>query len=236
MLFDLRSRGRRTTVRVVYGGLALLFAFAFIGVGVGTGFGSSFNIGELFNGEGSSKTFTAEVEKAEKRTKREPSSAAAWDALTEAQLRKLSESEYVNQTTGGFTLAGQHYIANAQHSWERYLALEPKNPSPLLAHRMINVLGEGGGNQPAAEVQALQIVIGAQPPSAALYAELAQYAYQAGNKRQGDLASEKALELAPKSEHARLKGELAALKKNNGRPPSASSGASEGAAGGSEEG
>ena len=236
MLFDLRSRGRRTTVRVVYGGLAILFAFAFIGVGVGTGFGSNFNIGELFNGEGSSKTFTAEVQKAEKRTQREPSSAAAWAALTEARLHQSSETEYSNQNTGGFTGKGQKIIAKAQRAWEEYLRLEPKNPSSALAHKMINVLGEGGAEQPKAELEALQIVIAAEPPSAALYAELAQYAYQAGNTRQGDLASEKALELAPKSEHARLKGELAALKKNGGHPPSSGSSSAEGAAGGTEEG
>ncbi len=236
MLFDLRSRGRRTTVRVVYGGLALLFAFAFIGVGVGTGFGSNFNIAELFNGEGSSKTFTAEVSKAEKRAKREPSSAAAQAALTEALLHQSSESEYTNQNTGSFTGKGQKLLAKAQRSWEEYLRLEPKSPSPALAHKMINVLGEGGAADPKAEVAALQIVIAAQPPSAALYAQLAQYAYQAGNTSQGDLAAEKALELAPKAEHARLKGELAALKKNGGRPASSGSSAAEGAAGGTEEG
>ncbi len=231
MLFDLRSRGRRTTVRVVYGGLALLFAFAFVGIGVGTGFGSSFNVGELFNGESSGKTYGAEVSKAQKRTQREPNSAAAWAALTEAQLHQSSESEYSNQSNGGFTTKGKLLIGKMQRSWERYLALETKNPSPQLAHKMINVLGEGGAENAAAEVQALQIVIASQPPSAALYSELAQYAYQANNKRQGDLAGEKAVALAPKSEQARLRGELATLKKDNGKPPSSSS---EGASGGEE--
>ena len=60
------------------------------------------------------------------------------------------------------------------------------------------MLGEGGAEQPKAEVQALQIVIPAEPPSVVLYTELAQYAYQAGNTRQGDLAAEKAIALAPK--------------------------------------
>ena len=223
-------------MRVVYGGLAILFVLAFVGAGVGTGFGSSFNIGELFNGGGSSKTFTAEVQKAEKRVKREPSSAAAQAALTEAILHQSSESEYSNQNTGGFTGKGQKLIAKAQRSWEEYLRLEPKSPSSSLAKRMAAVLGEEGISQPKAEVAALQIVIAAEPPSAHLYAALAQYAYQAGNTRQGDLAAEKALALAPKSEHARLKGELAALKKNGGRLPSSGSSAAEGAAGGTEEG
>jgi hypothetical protein len=229
MLFDLRSRGRRTTVRVVYGGLAALFLLAFVGLGVGTGFGGSFNISEIFGSKGGSAAYGARVAAARKRTQREPQSAAAWAARTEAELLQASESEYSNATTGGYTSKGKHYLTGLQKSWEEYLHLEPKSPSPHLAHRMVVVLGEGAAEQPAAEVQALQIVIAAEPPSAALFAELAQYAYQAGNKRQGDLAAAKALALVPKAEHARLKGELAALKKNNGHPSSAANAAPEGA-------
>jgi hypothetical protein len=233
MLFDVRSRGRKTTVRVVYGTIAVLFAVTFIGAGVGTGFGGNFNIGELFNSSGGNKSYAAEVSKARKATQREPNSAAAWAAMVEAQLNQSSQSEYSNQSTGGFTPKGKQLLQQVQHSWERYLALEPKNPSAPLAHKMVNVLGEGGAEQPAAEVQALQIVIAAQPPSVSLYAALAQYAYQAGNKRQGDLASEKALTLAPASQRAQIKGELAALKKNGGHPSSSSAAATaEGGEGG----
>ena len=35
MLFDLRGRGRRRAVRVIYMGLALLFGVGFVGFGVG---------------------------------------------------------------------------------------------------------------------------------------------------------------------------------------------------------
>jgi predicted Zn-dependent protease len=234
MLFDLRSRGRRTTVRVVYGGVAIIFVIAFVGAGVGTGFGGNFSIGELFGGGGGSKTYGAAVQTAEKHTKREPSNPAAWQALTEAQLRQSSEPEYSNQTSEGFTTKGKQLLAHVQQSWERYLALAGNHPSPALAHKMISVLGEGGTEQPKAEVQALQIVIPSEAPSVILYTELAQYSYQAGNTRQADLAAEKAIALAPKAERARVKGVLAALKKNHGHPNS--SAASSEAAGASEEG
>ena len=93
---------------------------------------------------------------------------------------------------------------------------------------MSNVLGEGGAEQASAEVRALQLVIAAEPPSAALYAALAQYSYQSGNKRQGELAGEKALELAPKAQRAQLKGQLAALKKNGGHATSSAANTAEG--------
>ena len=228
MLFDLRSRGRRTTVRVVYGGIAIIFVIAFVGAGVGTGFGGNFSVGELFGSAGSSKTYGAAVQTAEKRTKREPSNPAAWQALVEAQLRESSEPEYSNQNTEGFTAKGKQLLRHVQQSWERYLALAGNHPSPALAHKMINVLGEGGTEQPKAEVQALQIVIPSEAPSVILYTELAQYSYQAGNTRQADLAAEKAIALSPKSERARVKGVLAALKKNGGHTSAQSTG-SEGA-------
>lgn len=232
MLFDLRSRGRRTTVRVVYGALAVIFVLFFVGAGVGAGLGFNYNIGELISGGGSTKTYGAAVEKAEKQTKREPDNPAAWAARVEAELRKSSEAEFSNQTTGGFTTQGKKLLNRIQESWERYLALEPKNPSPALAHRMINVLGEGGAENPAAEVRALQIVIPSESPSVVLYTELAQYSYQASNTRQADLAAEKALSLAPASERARVKGVLAELKKNGGHTSAAAS--SEGVEGGEE--
>jgi hypothetical protein len=79
---------------------------------------------------------------------------------------------------------------------------------------MAAVFGEEGLNEPAAEVQVLQLVVAARPTSASLYASLAAYAYRAHNVRVGDLASAKAVALAPLAEQPRLKKALAALKKS----------------------
>jgi hypothetical protein len=215
MLFDLRGRGRRRLVQVVYTGIAVLFLAGFIGFGVGSGLGGNFNIGELL-GKGGGSSYSQQVEKARKRTRREPNNPAAWAALTEAQIRQASEPAYTNQSTSGYTAQGRKYLPKIEASWKEYLRLEPRNPSAELAHRMLGILGEEGTAQPAAEVQALQIAIAAEPSNKVLYLDLAEYAYQAGNSRQGDLASEKVLGLASKAERPRLKGELTALKKNGG--------------------
>ena len=73
---------------------------------------------------------------------------------------------------------------------------------------MLPVLGEEGLNQPAAAVRALQIVIPAREPSAALYASLAQYAFKAKNMGVGELAAKKAVELAPAGQRKTVKEEL----------------------------
>ncbi len=59
----------------------------------------------------------------------------------------------------------------------------------------------------------LQLVVAAEPKNASYYAALAEYAYKAKNARVGDLASTKAVSLAPATDRARVKTELEAVKK-----------------------
>jgi hypothetical protein len=215
MLFDLRGRGRRRTVQVIYLGLALIFLLGFVGFGVGVGGsgGGLFNALTENNGANSA-SFGAKVAAAQKRVKREPQSAKAWLALTEAQLHQSTEEGYTDTATGQFTSKGKQFLAQVSHSWNVYLTLEPHNPNSVMAQRMLAVYGEEGLNKPAEEVAALQIVIPTKPPSAALYASLAEASYKAHDVSQGDLASEKAVSLAPASERKRIKVYLEALKKN----------------------
>ena len=211
-------------MQIVYGGIAVIFLVGFIGFGVGSGLGGNFNVSELLGEGGGGKSYSGQIKEAQKKTKREPGNAAAWAALVQAQLRQSSGSEYSNQSGVGFTSQGKKLLAQIQHNWERYLALETKNPNPALAKKMVLVLGEEGLNQPAAAVQALEISVSAEPSNRSLYALLAQYAYAADNVRQGDLAAEKALALTPKDEQARLKGVFNALKKNAGHPNTTAAG------------
>src|SRR5579871_577353 len=197
MLFDLRGRGRRRTVQVIYLGLAILFLLGFVGFGVGGGGGGFLNA--LTENKGSnSASFAGKVEKAQKRVKREPNSAAAWQALTDAQIHQASEEAYSDSTTGQFTSKGKELLAQVSRSWNTYLKFEPHNPSTALASQMFRIYGEEGLNQPAEAVAALQIVIPTKPSSAGLYGELAKYSYKAHNVSQGDLASKKAISLSPK--------------------------------------
>jgi hypothetical protein len=222
MLFDLRGRGRRRTVQVIYLGLALIFLLGFIGFGVGVGGGGGGIISALTGEKGSnSASYSSQVNAALKSTRRNPRSATAWAALTNAQLHQASEGEYYEQAAEQFTGKGKALLAKLAQSWNTYLALETRNPDSVLAQRMVTVFGEKGLNQPAQAVQALQVVIAARPPSAALYGFLAKYAYLAHNTREGDLASAKAVSLAPAVDRKRVKTELETIKQN----PSGSSSA-----------
>ncbi|HXB63381.1 MAG TPA: hypothetical protein VNV42_00755 [Solirubrobacteraceae bacterium] len=220
MLFDLRARGRRRTVQIVYLGLALLFLVGFVGfgVGVGGGGGGIFNAFTENNGS-SSASFAAKVEAAQKRTRQHPSEPAAWAALIEAQLHQASEAQYYHTSAGaaseteGYTAKGKVLLAKIVGSWNTYLKLE-RHPSNEVALKMVNVYGETGLAQPAGEMHALQIAIATGPPSVRLQSLLAEAAYKTGNLKLGDAASHKAVSLSPAAERGRVKKYLAELRKN----------------------
>ncbi len=213
MLFDLRGRGRRRTVRFIYTGLALLMGVGLVGFGIGSVGSGGGLLSAATNNEGSSSaSFAGQISKYEKLTKRQPSNTAAWEGLAKNLLHEAGGEAYTTNT-GVVTSKGKVLFARAAKAWSSYIALNPPKPSPELAQLMVNVYGEAGLNEPSEAVQVLQIVVAARP-TAAYYAQLAIYAYKAKNVRLGDLASTKSVSLAPKTEKARLKKELAELKKN----------------------
>ena len=215
MLFDLRGRGRRTTVRVVYTGLALLLGVGLIGFGIGGCFGGGgFLNAASENGGAGSASFANRVKKYQKLTLQQPGNAQAWEKLLTAQLHEAGGEAYVNARTGAPTAKGKELFSKASRSWESYLALNPPKPSTELAKLMVRVYGAEGLNQPASAVQVLQLVVAAEPKNASYYAALAEYAYKAKNARVGDLASSKAVALAPSNQRARVKKELETVKKS----------------------
>jgi hypothetical protein len=214
MLFDLRGRGRRRTVQVIYVGLALLMGSGLVLFGVGS-FGGGGVLSGLNSGEGGGggTSYSSQISKQQKILKKDPKDTTAWVALINAQLHEAGNEKYVTQTDV-LTSKGKELFTQIANSWDRYLALDPPKPDITLAKEMVRVFGEEGLNQPAAAVQVLQIVVASEPQSAALFSALAEYSYKANNARQGDLASAKAVSLAPVSERKRLKEELEGLKKN----------------------
>jgi hypothetical protein len=213
MLFDLRGKGRRRTVRMIYVGLALLMGVGLIGFGIGGGLGGGGLLNAANNNEGSNAaSFANQIKKYRRITQQQPGNLQAWEKLTEAQLHEAGGEAYVTST--GLTSKGKELFSQAAQSWSSYLALNPPKPSAKLAQLMLPIYEEGGLNQPAQEVALLQIVVAAKPNSAALYSRLAIYAYRVKNVRVGDLASEKAVSLAPANQRVRLKKELEEVRRN----------------------
>jgi hypothetical protein len=217
MLFDLRARGRRRTVQVVYVSLALLFLVGFVGFGVGVGGGGGSPVEAIFGGkEGSaSSSYAKQVSEAEKRTKTHPNEAYAWAKLAEALFHNANGSEFYDEEKQQFTAKGKEQLTKVVDAWNRYVALKPPNPPLTIADDMVRVFGEEGLNQPGEAVAALQLVIPTRPPSVGLYGDLAKYAYQAKNVSIGDLAAQKTISLTPASKRKEVAAELAQFKSNS---------------------
>jgi hypothetical protein len=222
MLFDLRGRGRRRTVKVIYGGLALLIGAGLVFFGVGAGVGGGGLLNSLTGSEGSnSASFSAQIDKYKKLTEKQPNNVYAWEQLTLAQLHEAGgEAYFANQR---LTAKGRELFGQTAKSWNSYIALNPPKPNAQLALQMERVFGEEGLNEPAEVVKVLQIVIPTKSEStpqyqASLYAALAEYAYKANNTRIGDLASAKAIALSPAAQRTQLKKQLAEIKKHPSGP------------------
>ena len=212
MLFDLRGRGRRRTVRVIYIGLALLIGIGLVGFGVGGGFGGGGIVSSLNNHEGSGGvSYSSQISADRKKLKANPNDAKTWEQLTKT-LALQAGGEAYKTSSGGLTPAGKKVYNEVAEAWNHYTALS-SNPNVALAKVMVRIFDEEGLNQPASTVEVLQTIVAAEPTNASYYSFLAAYAYLAHKNALGDLAAAKAVTLAPEGQRTHLKTELAELKK-----------------------
>lgn len=205
MLFDLRSRGRRRTIKAVYVTLAFLMGIGLVGFGIGgdvTG-GIVDAITERGGGTDVDERFRKREESLEARVRTSPQDAGAWAQLARVRV----QSAEFDSNTGLFTDAGRAKLREASQAWDKYLALDPAKPDSRVASLMVQAYAPEGLNQAAKAVTALEIVAEARP-SAGTYSQLAIYAYQAGQTRKGDLAAEKALDLTEKDQRNQLKAQF----------------------------
>lgn len=212
MLFDLRSRGRRRTVQVVYLGLAVILGGGLIlfGVGAGNGLGGLLN---AFTGNGSgsnqNQVVNQQVVTAQKAINQNPTDAQAWSALVQARWTAAGEGNNYDAATSSFTTSGKQQLAGATDAWQHYLTLT-KNPDPdlaVLAARAYGALGNYSGEQAAWQIESAS-----SPNDAKGYECLAVAAYAAKDTRVGDLATAKALSLVAKAQRELLKTEIDAAK------------------------
>jgi hypothetical protein len=218
MLFDLRSRGRRTTVRIIYLLLALVMLSGLILVGVGTGNNNGGLLNAFTNnGSGSSggqsKAILNQTRKALKATTANPKSPGAWAKLVQARWSEAGSGNNYNTTTEAYTASGKKQLKLALAAWDKYLPLTNDKPSinvSTLAARAGVIVADWPTSS-----NAWQYVVSGEAGSSSAQAFLclAFTSYASGNSRTGDLASAKVVTVAPKLQRLQLKQELKAAKK-----------------------
>lgn len=212
MLFDLQSRGRKTTVKIVYLALAILLGGGLVLFGVGSGAGGG--LLDIFTDGGSdTSTLVDEAEKrAERRVRADPQDPIAWADLARARYLTAGQGDNFNDVEAAFTQQGLDKLESASVAWQRYLALAPRRFDANVARLMAQAYAPGALDRPADAAAALEIVT-EEDPSVGAYSQLAQFAYLAGQERKGDLAAAQAVEIAPESQKRTVRLTLARAKR-----------------------
>jgi hypothetical protein len=209
MLFDLRGRGRRRTVQVIYLGLAIILGGGLVLFGVGTGSGNGGLLNAFGGGSNNQSSLISSAEKtALKQTQKNPTDPAAWAALETARYQNASSSGF-NSNTGTYTTAGKAELAKATAAWQKYLALT-KNPSNNLAIFAGNAYGALGDY--ANSAAAWEVATQSDASSVKSFECLAMTAYAAQQTRKGDLAAAKAASMVPKASRKTLTSQIALAK------------------------
>jgi hypothetical protein len=198
MLFDLRGRGRRRTVQVIYLTLAILLGGGLVLFGIGgdvqgglvdalTGSGG---------GGGDNDVLEDDVEKAEEKVKANRRDAAAWAELAEAKVALAGVSEGFDETTGTYGGESRALAVDATRAWEQHLKLaggKPNGDTGRVITRAYLSL-----DQPENAVTAWEGVIDSKGERVEYsdFAYLAELAYYANQTRKADLATQTALDKA----------------------------------------
>jgi hypothetical protein len=194
MLFDLRGR-RRRAVQGTYLVLALLMGGGLVLFGVGGNV--SGGLLDAFNGTGGggNDAVAKRIDRNEERLKASPGNESALKALV-----RDNYSQAVSQQPSGateFPDDAKDDLRRAALYWQRYLDAETGKPDASLATVALRVYDVGALNKPADATKAMTIVAGASEDFQS-YLQLVQYAALAGDKRTAALATQKAVDLAPK--------------------------------------
>lgn len=213
MIFDLQGK-RRRLVQATYLILAILMGGGLILFGVGSGSisGGLFDAitGNGSNGGSQNSAINKRIKRDQKALQLNPKNETALADLIRAHYQLATDDADAN--TGAFGAQGKQELAKASSAWQRYLDLA-KKPSDSLASLMLQAYGQGALDKPAQAAKAAEVIANARP-SAQAYLTLTTYAAQAGQQRIAQLAGQKAIDLAPKSQRKLVRREVNQAKVN----------------------
>jgi hypothetical protein len=209
MLFDLRGR-RRRVVQATYLMLALLLGGGLVLFGIGGDVsGGLFDAFRDGGGQSGDSALEDRIDKQEERLQANPRNEVLLQTLVR-DYYSLATSQRESGTTG-FPEDAKDDLRKAGSYWTRYEAVADE-PSPDTAGYALQIYDVGGLNRPKEAQQAAAILAEAANDTPS-YLRLVSYAARAGDTRTADLATQKAVDLAPKAQRKLIKQQAEALKK-----------------------
>lgn len=193
MLFDLQGP-RKTFVKVIYLGLAILLAGGLVLFGIGSDVNGG--LADLFGG-GAKGQLEGQVEDAEEQYEKRPKDPKALAALIGARYTLAADESNFNPETTEFTEQGKDQLTQAKKEWATYLKLTKNKPDATAANYAVQVFL---GLQDAKGAMQAQEMITEKDPNAANYLALFLYASYAGDGLVQAGAKTRARELAEKDQ------------------------------------
>lgn len=210
MLFDLQGP-RKTFVKVIYLGLAILLAGGLVLFGIGSDVNGG--LADLFGG-GTSGQLEKQVEDAEKKVEAQPKNPEALAALLGARYTLAVAEDNFNPETSEFSEEGKSQLDLAKQEWADYLKLTNNKPEQTAANYAVQVFL---GLQDAKGAMQAQEKITQQEPNAANYLALFLYASYAGDSLVQTGAKQKARELADKDQIDEINQQIKEVEKEVGQ-------------------
>ena len=211
MLFDLQGK-RRRVVQVTYLTLAVLMGGGLVLFGIGGDVsGGLFDAFSERSDTGSGNDIVEKrIDRNEDRVKQNPRSEAARKRLARDYFQ-LATAQTVDNAAG-YPDEAKDELRKSSQNWKAYLALEPKKVDTSLALLALQVHDVGALNKPKDALEAARFIADEQEDSNS-YLRVVQYAALAGDTRVANLAGQKAIDLAPKSERKTVKAQVDLAKK-----------------------
>jgi hypothetical protein len=211
MLFDLRGR-RRRVVQATYLTLAVLLGGGLVLFGIGGDVsGGLFDAFSDRSGGGGNPNQALEerIDRLERRVQANPNNQAALQEL----VRDYYQLAANQQESGGnpFPEESKDELRKAASAWQRYVDSLEGQPNAATATYALRVYDVAALNQPK-EAQKAAAILAEEQNDSTSYLQLVAYAALAGDTRTADLATQKAVDLAPKDQKKAVKQQAERLK------------------------
>lgn len=206
MLFDLQGP-RKTFVKVVYLGLAILLGGGLILFGIGSDVNGG--LANVFGNSSTADTARSNVKKYSEQIQKDPDNVEALQNLIAARYSLAADEENFNQDTGKFTTEGEQQLKLLTDNWETYLKVTKDEPSIGTANYAVSAFL--GLNDAKGATSAQQVLVKDQP-TASNYLALMLYASYAGNSLVASGAEARAKEVATEDEKQQVKDQIKEIK------------------------
>lgn len=199
MLFDLQGR-RKTAVKAIYLGLAILMGGGLVLFGIGSNVQGGF--ADFFTGQTSNNSYSDAIKESAKRVAADPKNPKAYENLI-ADRYSYAGTGY-NEKSQKFDAKAMQQLKMMIDEWKKYKTLT-KKVDVNTANYVVNAYV---GRQDAKGAQRTQTLIAELDPNAANYLALMRFAIYAGDAHVIDASEIKARELATKDQVAEVDREI----------------------------